>query len=328
MKLKPSSFHHNNNSNSSKENLDMLLQDKLISSREEFEEKSNYLVNIYERSQALELAKLVNNEEMKIPDDTPAPGSEDYEKAQKLAVELTLLRVGRRTLISSIIAFTGGVTSFANGGAAGFAELLDGYDSDDVLKLIEDSDQADNAKAKAKAKAKSDVANSNADSSNTANTTAAATTSTTDIKEEKDVTMSNSNSNTNTPTKSKSKSTTTTTSSETEADKDNIATLKQLKKEQFAERKTQAKLYLYKKLISNICDLPVEEIDQELLNGIESRLMEGASSGSADSAGGEADCGAGGDNRVDVDVNVDVKGEKEKGGIESNVGVCAVTPLA
>ncbi|GME99895.1 unnamed protein product [Ambrosiozyma monospora] len=58
MKLKPSSFHHNNNSNSSKENLDMLLQDKLISSREEFEEKSNYLVNIYERSQALELAKL------------------------------------------------------------------------------------------------------------------------------------------------------------------------------------------------------------------------------------------------------------------------------
>ncbi|GME71536.1 unnamed protein product [Ambrosiozyma monospora] len=170
MKLKPSSFHTNTNS---KESLDMLLQDKLISFREEFEEKSNHLVNIYERSQALELAKLVNNEELKIPDDTPSPGSDDYGKAQKLAVELTLLQVGRRKLISSIIAFTGGVTSFANGGAAGFAELLND-DDENVSKLIDDDDEPN--------KSKSDDADADADDSNTANssTTAANT------KEDKD----------------------------------------------------------------------------------------------------------------------------------------------
>ncbi|GMG55661.1 unnamed protein product [Ambrosiozyma monospora] len=104
---------------------------------------------------------------------------------------------------------------------------------------------------------------------------------------------------------------------ENEKNNDNIATLKQLKKEQLAERKTQAKLYLYKKLISNICDLPVEEIDQELLNGIESRLMEsaGGAAGSGDGAGaGDAD-------NFDADVDVEAKGQ-------SSAGVGTVTPVA
>ncbi|QPG73407.1 hypothetical protein FOA43_000717 [Brettanomyces nanus] len=41
------------------------------------------------------------------------------------------------------------------------------------------------------------------------------------------------------------------------------------------EIKMQAKMYLYKKLISNICDLPMDEINKDLLDGIEMRLEEG-----------------------------------------------------
>lgn len=39
------------------------------------------------------------------------------------------------------------------------------------------------------------------------------------------------------------------------------------------EQKMQAKMYLYKKLISNICDLPMDEINKDLLDGIELRLQ-------------------------------------------------------
>ncbi|KAH3665423.1 hypothetical protein OGAPHI_003607 [Ogataea philodendri] len=41
------------------------------------------------------------------------------------------------------------------------------------------------------------------------------------------------------------------------------------------EKRTQAKLYLYRKLISNICNLPFDEIDEELVSGIEMRLLKG-----------------------------------------------------
>ncbi|KAG7861576.1 hypothetical protein KL919_002310 [Ogataea angusta] len=125
---------------------------------QQLHEKHEQLVNMYERSQALELAKLVHQEETQI---SGAAEQGTAAKRVELAVQLTSLQIERRGLIGSITASLSGVSDCEEGDAAALEE-----------------------------------------------------------------------------------------------------------------RRMQAKLYLYRKLIASICNLPFEEIDQDLLTGIETRLLE------------------------------------------------------
>ncbi|KAG7740722.1 hypothetical protein KL923_001363 [Ogataea haglerorum] len=125
---------------------------------QQLHEKHEQLVNMYERSQALELAKLVHQEETQI---SSAAEQGTAAKRVGLAVQLTSLQIERRNLIGSITASLSGVSDSDDGNAAALEE-----------------------------------------------------------------------------------------------------------------RRMQAKLYLYRKLIASICNLPFEEIDQDLLAGIETRLLE------------------------------------------------------
>ncbi|VEU21457.1 DEKNAAC102556 [Brettanomyces naardenensis] len=171
----------NTSENTDRATLFNLLNAKIASYKEGVVAKRGLLYNGFERSQALEVAKVVNEEETKISEYTDTT-ADDKNESLKLAVQLTLLQIERRSLVNnkveSIIGGTG-------------ALLLD-----------------DPRDLKGKQQYNSD--GTGALPSSTFND----------------------------------------------------------------ERKMQAKMYLYRKLISNICDLPIEEIDKDLLDGIELRLRE------------------------------------------------------
>ncbi len=170
----------NSNDRSDHVKLDKLLKEKILDFKKILVAKRGQLYNGYERTQALEVAKSVNDEEMKIADylDPVSNSSQMTDETLNLAVELTLLQIERKKLINSK------VESVIAGSELNFW--------DDSLDVHED--------------------------------------------------------NSGEP----------------------IPSI--FKGEFSGETKMQAKLFLYKKLISNICSLPMEDVTKDLLDGIEMRL--------------------------------------------------------